>query len=865
MRKFLTTAIVSAIFASAASAATVTQLDNFAVLAAQTYGASPPHAINIAGHSTATDGGGGTFVYKSTGCSSDNGVYLTDATTPTANCFYRQFNGPVHLLWYGISSSSTGSDVATAISAAFTAAENAGYRAVNTDGIVNLKVTSNIELPPDMDFDCGATPDAQRTNADFSAVPGSLALAHGVSITRLTTDQNTSLHNCTIVSQRYLDLGVPATIRAELTLLADMVSDADTAVTCGEQGCNDHDLLILGFDTAYQMTNAPNNVVNNIKADADVCFWAASTGGAANWGSSLCYPFLTHQLNATHGSNNDANSEWWTITAIANDGAGHCKLTVSSTADIVSGDTVWVSKINHPAQCTGRWIATVSDGTHVVLNTSSFAGPTRTATTTTGSPTLTSVSNTANIYPGDAATGTGIPASTTVVAVYRARNAVVLSANATASGSGVSVTFSDSGTFSSSTCDGTGAGTCLWISAGSRVYAGTSAGGNAAGNVATGYMIGGPDSSYKFAGFTAVEPFSFGHDVQFHVENSNETGFSMAGADNDGNIDDPNTMNVLVDGTNNNVEFLGRKSGKNGVSVLINDSGDGCTNYEAQNAASTTGDLASFELDNGCAIILGTRTSSKSVALVSNGSSSPVFFANNNLTQTDFYYDDASARARVIGSGNNFELGGINNFNGGGVFNNNVGIGAGTQPPAVFEVLQAGTAQTSSNINSLSSSGTGSIAVGSTTGWPSPGVLLVDSEFMTYTVLNGGHLTITGRGAFGSTGATHANGATVSYRTLLAGTSSSALPVLDVGTSLARVNAPMNAAGAVQTGSLSSATTQAGDVAQTKETDAGTAAGAGFCKVKWVAGTNVGTGKLIAYCGTSATPVTIIDNVGAGF
>ncbi len=51
-----------------------------------------------------------------------------------------------------------------------------------------------------------------------------------------------------------------------------------------------------------------------------------------------------------------------------------------------------------------------------------------------------------------------------------------------------------------------------------------------------------------------------------------------------------------------------------------------------------------------------------------------------------------------------------------------------------------------------------------------------------------------------------------------------------------------------------------------KQTAAGTTApGAGFCKLKWVAGTTSGTGKLMAYCGTSTTGTAIVDNVGAGF
>jgi hypothetical protein len=58
---------------------------------------------------------------------------------------------------------------------------------------------------------------------------------------------------------------------------------------------------------------------------------------------------------------------------------------------------------------------------------------------------------------------------------------------------------------------------------------------------------------------------------------------------------------------------------------------------------------------------------------------------------------------------------------------------------------------------------------------------------------------------------------------------------------------------------------QAGDLVLAKETDAAAAPGAGFCVIKAVAGTNAGSGKLIARCGTSTTAVTITDNIGSGF
>jgi len=64
-------------------------------------------------------------------------------------------------------------------------------------------------------------------------------------------------------------------------------------------------------------------------------------------------------------------------------------------------------------------------------------------------------------------------------------------------------------------------------------------------------------------------------------------------------------------------------------------------------------------------------------------------------------------------------------------------------------------------------------------------------------------------------------------------------------------------------GSATAAAGQNGDLGQIKETDAAAAPGAGYVVLKWVAGTNSGSCKLISYAGTSASPVTIVDNVGA--
>jgi hypothetical protein len=55
-----------------------------------------------------------------------------------------------------------------------------------------------------------------------------------------------------------------------------------------------------------------------------------------------------------------------------------------------------------------------------------------------------------------------------------------------------------------------------------------------------------------------------------------------------------------------------------------------------------------------------------------------------------------------------------------------------------------------------------------------------------------------------------------------------------------------------------------GEIYMTKSAFGASAPGANQMKFGVLAGTNAGTCKLIAYAGTSATPVTIVDNVGAG-
>lgn len=102
---------------------------------------------------------------------------------------------------------------------------------------------------------------------------------------------------------------------------------------------------------------------------------------------------------------------------------------------------------------------------------------------------------------------------------------------------------------------------------------------------------------------------------------------------------------------------------------------------------------------------------------------------------------------------------------------------------------------------------------------------------------------------------------------LYIGTSSnSANVVFFAGGTATATNPGLSISGANQNvtiGSATPATGQRGDIGQIKETDAAAAPGAGYAVLKWVAG-SAGSCNLIAYAGTSTTPVTIASTVGSG-
>ena len=200
----------------------------------------------------------------------------------------------------------------------------------------------------------------------------------------------------------------------------------------------------------------------------------------------------------------------------------------------------------------------------------------------------------------------------------------------------------------------------------------------------------------------------------------------------------------------------------------------------------------------------------------------------------------------------------------------NVGIGTVT-PSGVFDVYaDTGTTTTSSDINTLGAGTTGTITVGSTTGIPLRGTIVIDSEALTYSVRSATTLTISTRGVLGTTGAAHANGSTVQYLETLVSKGTGTTPHTIVNSSgnmgIGTVSPVTNARLAIKDGHIQSQQTTAPGIA------AGAAAGTGPTvslsnatdvagKVNVTTGTAAGTGLLatITFNKTYSTaPIVIL-------
>lgn len=116
-------------------------------------------------------------------------------------------------------------------------------------------------------------------------------------------------------------------------------------------------------------------------------------------------------------------------------GVSLLKAAAAAAAGNLAETTATVGQANAPASATVGSKLIV--GLYLAQTNVAF-----TANTTNGSPTLTNISSTAGLYPGQTVAGTGIPGSSTIASINGnpGNYTITLSANATATGTAVAVT-----------------------------------------------------------------------------------------------------------------------------------------------------------------------------------------------------------------------------------------------------------------------------------------------------------------------------------------------------------------------------------------------------------------------------------------
>ncbi len=215
--------------------------------------------------------------------------------------------------------------------------------------------------------------------------------------------------------------------------------------------------------------------VESITVDGPTYFQNAWVGGWATcWSGNSSHRFFLQNLMvdcpaniySTNSTDIDyiQNLEAWpimtgnslvptpmTVSAVADDGSGHIKLTVDSTTQL-TGATNPKVLVNLAStaylNANGQWTATVNDSTHLTLTGSTFGSATATGTYAANSYTVT-LASTVGLDRLMTVTGTGIPGSTTIAAIDDFNKIIWLS-NATTGAGPHTLTFASPGSYSGS-------------------------------------------------------------------------------------------------------------------------------------------------------------------------------------------------------------------------------------------------------------------------------------------------------------------------------------------------------------------------------------------------------------------------------
>jgi len=287
--------------ARASIGATVGYAANFSALKALTGGEYD--IVHVDGHSSSGDGGGGVFRWDASSTTADdNGVYI-QPNAGGAGRWIRQYNGGVHVDWYGATGDETTNDIA---------AFNAAAAALGTPGgsvLVSAKkryyLGNDFLVPRNVTLlaDAPMIRDQDETKAiAYDAFWGGVLFMSSGSEVRLSGD-GAAVQNLGILASNLRGYTIPATDAAAYALVEAF---AGTAITCGATGNSVDGCIVLGFDTAVSQTGNRSHI-SRVKFD---CHNGILIDGQGSDVSRVehCHgwPYLTSELSLS----SDVNSRF---------------------------------------------------------------------------------------------------------------------------------------------------------------------------------------------------------------------------------------------------------------------------------------------------------------------------------------------------------------------------------------------------------------------------------------------------------------------------------------------------------------------------------------------------------------------------
>jgi hypothetical protein len=276
-------------------------------------------------------------------------------------------------------------DAASAINASIADCVTAG------GGIVDLGPYRYAVVADDIRISTGCTLRAayvpfNTTTADFTQAKGALVVDPARSVRVCLGGKLSNVQ----IYQRGL---VPATDkRSSISLIASFAGTLVKATLCGTQRADYadiRDVQILGGAIGLDV-GANHPVLSNIWIDATQCLHMGPGAESGTLGSKdfttinnvECYPYLTYTAGAGPA---DPRTKVATITAVADNGSGKPRITVDTTAALVTGDTsVWPASVGGFTGVNTRCDVIVIDMTHFECGNIQTA-PTSAATLNTGS------------------------------------------------------------------------------------------------------------------------------------------------------------------------------------------------------------------------------------------------------------------------------------------------------------------------------------------------------------------------------------------------------------------------------------------------------------------------------------------------